>query len=214
MNFRLIVVMVAGATMAITSRATLPQSAVKGDPARAQPIVEQVCAACHGTDGISPAAVNPNLAGQHPEYLLRQLMSYRPQGNKPPERGNVVMAGMVANLKDDDLPNLAAYFAAQRPALRTARDSDLARLGQAIYRGGILAKGVAACASCHAPNGAGVPAQFPRIAGQHAEYTEAQLKAFRSGERSNDPNRMMRAVAAKLSDPEIRAVAEYVAGLR
>jgi cytochrome c553 len=124
------------------------------------------------------------------------------------------MAGMVANLKDDDLPNLAAYFAAQKPALRAARDPELARLGQAIYRGGIMSKGVAACASCHAPNGAGVPAQFPRIAGQHTEYTEMQLKAFRSGERRNDPNRMMRAVAAKLSDGEIRAVAEYVAGLR
>jgi cytochrome c553 len=158
--------------------------------------------------------VNPNLAGQHPEYILRQLMSFRPQGSKPPERSNAVMAGMVANLKDDDLPHLAAYFAAQKPALRTARDPDLARLGQAIYRGGIMSKGVAACASCHAPNGVGVPAQFPRIAGQHAEYTEAQLKAFRSGERRNDPNRMMRAVAAKLSDAEIRAVAEYVAGLR
>jgi cytochrome c553 len=214
MNFRLVVIMVTGAMMAMMSTATLPQGAAKGDPAKARPIVEQICAACHGKDGISTAAVNPNLAGQHPEYVVRQLMSFRPQGGKPPERSNAVMAGMVANLKDDDLPNLAAYFAAQKPALRAARDPELARLGQAIYRGGIMSKGVAACASCHAPNGAGVPAQFPRIAGQHTEYTEMQLKAFRSGERRNDPNRMMRAVAAKLSDGEIRAVAEYVAGLR
>jgi cytochrome c553 len=121
---------------------------------------------------------------------------------------------MVAGLKDEDLPNLAAYFASQKPAPRTARDPELVRLGQSIFRGGILSKGVAACAACHAPNGAGLPAQFPRIAGQHAEYTETQLRAFRSGERRNDANRMMRAVAAKLSDPEIRAVAEYVAGLR
>jgi cytochrome c553 len=158
--------------------------------------------------------VNPNLAGQHPEYILRQLASFKPHGNKPAERGNAVMAGMVAPLKDDDLVHLSAYFAAQKPVQRAARDPALARLGQAIYRGGIMAKGVAACASCHAPNGAGIPAQFPRIAGQHAEYTEAQLKAFRSGERKNDPNRMMRTVAARLADGEIKAVAEYVAGLR
>jgi cytochrome c553 len=199
--------------------ATLPaaspaQTGAKGDPAKAQPIVQQVCSACHGTDGNSPLPVNPSLAGQHPEYTLRQLVSFKPQGSKPAERNNAVMAGMVANLSADDMSNLAAYFAAQKPMARTARDPGLAKLGQAIYRGGILQKGVAACASCHAPNGAGIPAQFPRIAGQHAEYTEAQLKAFRGGERTNDPNRMMRTVAGKLTDAEIKAVAEYVAGLR
>lgn len=214
MNFRLVNGWVAGAAMAIISGATFPQGVVKGDPAKAQPIVEQVCAACHGKDGVSTAPVNPNLAGQHPEYILRQLSSFRPQAGKPPERGNPVMAGMAAGLKEDDLPNLAAYYAAQKPAVRAARDLELARQGQAIYRGGIMSKGVAACASCHSPNGAGVPAQFPRLAGQHAEYTEAQLRAFRSGERRNDPNRIMRSVAARLSDAEIRALAEYTSGLR
>jgi cytochrome c553 len=211
MNYRLVATMVASIISPVSGMA---QSGATGDPAKAQRIAQQVCAACHGADGNSATPVNPNLAGQHSEYTLRQLTSFKPQGNKPAERSNAVMAGIAATLKDDDSVHLAAYFAAQKPVLRTARDAVLARLGQAIYRGGIMAKGVAACSSCHAPNGAGIPAQFPRIAGQHAEYTEAQLKAFRNGERSNDPNRMMRAVAAKLSDGEIRAVAEYVAGLR
>ena len=199
----------------MTPAASLAQTgSSKGDPAKARPIVQQMCAACHGTEGNSVLPANPNLAGQHTEYTLKQLASFKPQGNKPAERNNPVMAGMVANLSADDMNNLAAYFAAQKPAARTARDPDLAKQGQAIYRGGIMQKGVAACASCHAPNGAGIPAQFPRIAGQHAEYTEAQLRAFRGGERANDPNRMMRAVAGKLTDREIKAVAEYIAGLR
>ena len=209
-DYRLIALVVAAGTMPATSLA----QGTKGDPAKAQTIVQQVCAACHGTDGNSPLPVNPSLAGQHAEYTLRQLMSFKPQGQKPAERNNPVMAGMVANLTADDMGNLAAYYASQKPMTRTARDPELAKLGQAIYRGGVMQKGVAACASCHAPNGAGMPAQFPRIGGQHAEYTEAQLKAFRAGERANDPNRMMRAVAAKLTDREIKAVAEYVAGLR
>jgi cytochrome c553 len=210
-DYRFIALLLVGA---VIPGASLAQTGAKGDPAKAQPIVQQVCAACHGTDGNSALPVNPSLAGQHPEYTLRQLISFKPQGKKPPERNNAIMAGMVANLSADDMSNLAAYFAAQKPAARTARDPELAKLGQAIYRGGVMHKGVAACASCHAPNGAGIPAQFPRIAGQHAEYTEAQLRAFRGGERVNDPNRMMRAVAGKLTDREIKAVAEYVAGLR
>lgn len=214
MSFRMVVGIIAGAATIIAPAAGLSQGVVKGDPAKALPIVEQVCAACHGKDGVGTAPVNPNLAGQHPEYTLRQLLSFRTHAGKPPERSNAVMAGMAAALKEDDLPNLAAYYAAQKPAERAARDPDLARQGQAIYRGGILSKGVAACAACHAPNGGGIPAQFPRLAGQHAEYTEAQLRAFRNGERRNDPNRMMRAIAAKLSDAEIKAVAEYITGLR
>lgn len=201
-------------TVAFLSSLTYAQGVVKGDPTKARQIVTQVCSACHGTEGNSATAANPNLAGQHPEYVVKQLMNFKPQSGKPAERVNPVMAGMVANLTADDMSSLAAYFAAQTPKLRMASDPELAQLGQAIYRGGIVAKGVAACASCHLPNGAGVPAQFPRLAGQYAEYTEAQLKTFRTGERANDPNRMMRAAAAKLSDREIKAVAEYIAGLR
>lgn len=211
MNYRLIMAAVAGA---LISSLTHAQGVVKGDPAKAQQVVTQVCAACHGADGNSAIPVNPSLAGQHPEYTLKQLMNFRPQDGKTAERGNAVMAGMVANLSADDMSNLAVYFAGQKPKPRAARDPELVKLGQAIYRGGILDKGVAACASCHSPNGAGMPAQFPRLAGQHAEYTAAQLKTFRSGERANDPNRMMRGVAVKLSDREISAVAEYIAGLR
>lgn len=200
--------------VALVAPLALAQGVIKGDPAKAQPIVNQVCVACHAADGNSPTPANPSLAGQHPEYTYKQLVNYKPQGGKPAERSNGIMAGMVAALSDDDMKNLAAYFAVQKPKPRTARDAALAKQGESIYRGGISAKGVAACASCHSPNGAGIPAQFPRLAGQHAEYTLAQLKAFRAGQRANDQAMMMRTVAAKMSDQEMNAVSEYIAGLR
>jgi len=203
-----------GAMLAFVAPFVAAQGVIKGDPSKAQQIVTQVCAACHAADGNSPSPANPSLAGQHPEYLYKQLRNYKSQNGKPPERNNGVMAGMVANLSDDDMKNLAAYFAAQKPKPRSARDPALAKQGEAIYRGGIMAKNVAACASCHAPNGAGIPAQFPRLAGQHAEYTAGQLKAFRSGQRANDAAAMMRMIAAKMNDQEIAAVSEYIAGLR
>jgi len=192
----------------------LPQAPPKADPSQAQKLVDQVCASCHAADGNSTLAVNPVLAGQHADYTLKQLMNFRSVDGKPAERINAVMAGMVASLSATDMRNLAAYFETQKRKPRVARDPELARLGQAIYRGGILAKNVAACTACHGPNGSGIPAQFPRLAGQFADYTSAQLRAFRAGERANDPNRMMRAVAEKLSDKEIAALAEYIAGLR
>lgn len=200
--------------LALAVPVVIAQGVIKGDPAKGQQIASQVCAACHGPDGNSPLPVNPSLAGQHPEYLFKQLMNFKPAGGKPAERVNAVMAGMVASLSEEQMRDVAAYYAAQAPRPRAGRDPELIKIGQDIYRGGIAAKGVAACASCHAPNGAGMPAQFPRVSGQHAEYTAAQLKAFRSGERANDANRMMRATAAKLSDREIAAVSEYIAGLR
>ncbi|MBM3340743.1 MAG: cytochrome c4 [Betaproteobacteria bacterium] len=210
MNFRLIV-----ASVCLTfAPAVLAQYVVKGDAAKGQVIAGKVCAACHGPDGNSPLPVNPSLAAQHPEYLYKQLVDFKPKGGKPAERNNAVMLGMVAPLSDDDMKNLAAYYAGQTLRPRAARDPELVRAGELIYRGGIASKKIAACASCHAPNGAGMPAQFPRVAGQHAEYTAAQLKAFRSGERKNDPNNMMRGIAAKLSDREIAAVSEFLAGLR
>jgi len=216
MNFRLIVATVACATAtAGTYAPTLfAQSVIKGDAAKGQEIVGKVCAACHGPDGNSPLPVNPSLAGQHAEYIYKQLGNFRTKGSKPAERNNAVMAGMAAPLSDDDMKNVAAFYSSQTPRPRAARDAELVKQGQLIYRGGIAAKGLAACASCHSPNGAGLPAQFPRVAGQHAEYTAAQLRAFRSGERMNDPNSMMRTVANKLSDREIVAVSEYIAGLR
>lgn len=212
MNYRL---MLATAVSALLAPSLHAQYVVKGDAAKGQEIAAKVCAACHGPDGNSPLAVNPSLAGQHPEYIYKQLGNFKPKGGKPPERNNAVMAGMVAPLSDDDMKNVAAYYASQRPRPRAARGGEeLIKQGQLIYRGGIAAKNVAACASCHSPNGAGLPAQYPRVSAQHAEYTAAQLKAFRAGERANDPNNMMRTVAARLSDREIAAVSEYIAGLR
>lgn len=211
MNIRWPIVLVAGA---LGPMAGLAQGISAADLANAQQIATRICAACHGADGNSTLAPNPVLAGQHAEYILKQITNFRPRDGQPPERPNAVMAGMVATLTADDARDLAAYFEAQKPAPRMARDAELVKLGQAIYRGGILSKNVAACSACHGPNGAGMPAQFPRLAGQLADYSAAQLRAFRSGERANDPNRMMRSVADKLSDREIAAVAEYIAGLR
>jgi cytochrome c553 len=199
---------------ALAAQTLFAQGVIKGDPAKAQQIVTQVCVACHAADGNSTTPVNPVLAGQHPEYTYKQLMNFKSQGGKPAERSNGVMAGMVANLSQDDMQNLAAYFAAQKTKPRAARDAALVKQGEAIYRGGVAGKGVPACAACHAPNGAGMPAQFPRLAGQHVEYTTAQLKAFRGGQRANDAAQMMRGVAAKMNDQEIAAVSEYIAGLR
>lgn len=192
----------------------LAQGLSPAEPAQARQLVTQICASCHAEDGNSTLPANPVLAGQHADYTLKQLMNFMPREGKPAERPNAVMGGMVANLSAGELRNLAAYFEVQKPKPRAARDPELTKLGQMIYRGGIPAKSVAACTACHGPNGSGIPAQFPRLAGQFAEYTTAQLRAFRAGERANDPNRMMRAVAEKLSDREIAAVAEYIAGLR
>jgi cytochrome c553 len=183
---------------------------VKADPAQAQQIVTKVCAACHAADGNSASPANPVLAGQHADYIAKQLADFKT--NK--DRKNPVMLGMASALSPQDMRNLGAYFEAQKSKNRAAKDPALVNVGQQIYRGGIASKGVAACASCHGPNGAGIPAQFPRIAGQYPEYTTVQLQGFRVGERANDPNRMMRAIAARLSDAEIKAVAEYIAGLR
>jgi cytochrome c553 len=180
-----------------------------GDPAKAQSIANQICAACHGADGNSPLPMNPSLAGQHPEYLFKQLNEFK-SGN----RNNAVMMGMVAGLSAEDMRNLSAYYAAQKLREAAAKDKDLVAHGRKLFRGGNLATGVAACAGCHSPNGAGIPSQYPRLAGQHPEYVVAQLKAFRAGERANDTNNMMRAVAARLTDKEIAAVAEYLSGLR
>ncbi|MDH5536301.1 MAG: cytochrome c4 [Betaproteobacteria bacterium] len=211
MNYCLAVATIVGA---LASSPSYGQGVAGIGPAKARQTASNVCGACHGSDGNSTQAVNPSLAGQHADYTYKQLMNFKSQGGKPAERSNPVMAGMVAGLTEEDMRSLAAYFEMQEPKPRSARDPDLVRLGRAIYRGGIMSKRVAACAGCHSPNGAGIPAQFPRLASQHAGYVESQLRAFRAGERANDPNKMMRTVAAKLDDREIKAVAEYIAGLR
>ena len=184
------------------------------DAAKAQSIAGQVCAACHAGDGNSIAPANPKIAGQFPEYLHKQLADFKAQGGKKPARESPIMTPLVANLSDADMKGLAAFYSGQRLRPAAAADKNLAALGQKLWRGGNAASGVPACAGCHGPSGAGMPAQYPRVAGQYADYIAAQLKAFRDGARANDPNGMMRGVTARMSDREMRAVAEYAAGLR
>jgi cytochrome c553 len=206
-------VALAGGICALLSAAAFAQAPAKPD-AKAQSIATQVCAACHAPDGNSPASANPKIAGQFPEYLAKQLADFKPQGGKKPARESAVMAGMVANLSDQDMKALAVYYGSQPLKPAAAADKELAALGQKLWRGGNAASGVPACAGCHGPAGAGMPAQYPRLAGQFSEYIAAQLKLFRDGGRANDQNGVMRAVAARMSEREIRAVAEYAAGLR
>jgi len=181
---------------------------------KAQGIAAQVCAACHASDGNSPAPANPKIAGQFPEYLDKQLRDFKAQGGKKAARESAIMAGMVANLSDADMKGLATFYASQKLKPAAAADKDLAALGQKVWRGGNAASGVPACAGCHGPAGAGLPGQYPKLAGQYAEYLATQLKAFKEGGRANDPNGAMRGVAARLTEREIRAVSEYAAGLR
>ncbi len=190
------------------------QAPAKADPAKAKPIAESVCVGCHGADGNSPAAPNPHIAGQHAAYLLKQLNNFKSIDGKPAVRDNAIMAGMVAALSDEDMKNLAAYFSQQKLKPAAAKDEKLIAEGQKLWRMGDFSKGIPACAGCHGPAGAGLPAQYPALAGQLPEYTEDQLKKFRSGERANDPEKMMRMIADKMSDQQIKAVAEYAAGLR
>ena len=190
------------------------EPAAKPDSAKGQSIANKVCAACHGADGNSPTPANPKLASQVPEYLQKQLANFKPAGGKRAERENPIMGGMVAGLSTADMRDVAAYYAAQRATPGAVKTQDALALGRKIWRSGDMTKGLPACAGCHGANGAGLPAQYPRLAGQYTEYTEAQLKAFRSGERRNDANKMMQAIAARMSDPEIRAVADYITGLR
>jgi cytochrome c553 len=190
------------------------KDAPKADPAKGQAIATQVCVACHAADGNSIAPANPKIAGQFPEYLNKQLVNFKQKDGKKPERENPVMTGMVANLSPDDMKNLSAYYAGQKLKPAAAKDKALVAAGQKLWRGGNVATGVPACAGCHGPDGSGIPAMYPRIAGQYAEYIEAQLKLFQTGQRANDPSGMMRGAAARMTDKEIKAVAEYAAGLR
>lgn len=179
----------------------------KPDLVKGEASYTAVCAACHGADGNSAIAVNPTLAQQHPEYLVKQLQEF-----KSGKRNNAVMKGFATMLTDEDMKNIA-YWVASKPAKAGfAKDKDLVTLGERIYRGGIADRQIAACAGCHSPNGAGIPAQYPRLSGQHADYTVAQLNTFRDGSRAN--SQQMTQVAAKLNDKEIKAVADYIAGLR
>ena len=165
------------------------------------------CVACHTNDGSRGSPANPILQGQHPEYLAKQLAEF-----KSGMRENAIMRGMASTLSDADMKNVAAFYAGKQAKPGAAKNKDLAMLGEKIYRGGIADRAIAACTACHGPSGAGLPIQYPRLGGQHADYVEAQLLAFRGGVRKN--NAVMTGVAAKLNDREIKAVSDYVAGLR
>ncbi|MDO8372528.1 MAG: c-type cytochrome [Polaromonas sp.] len=184
-----------------------PAKVAKPDLVKGESTYTAVCVACHAADGNSAIAANPKLAQQHPEYLVKQLQEF-----KSGKRNNAVMKGFASALSDDDMKNIAYWVTTKKAKPGFAKDKALVTLGERIYRGGISDRQVPACAGCHSPNGAGMPSQYPRLGGQHAEYTAAQLTTFRDGGRNN--NLQMTQVAAKLNDKEIRAVADYIAGLR
>jgi cytochrome c553 len=198
--------LVAGLSTTGMASAAEAKAPFKADLAKGQTLAAP-CQACHVADGSRGVPTFPILQGQHPEYLVKQLTEF-----KAGKRVNAIMQGFAATLSEDDMKHIAAFYASKKAKEGAARNKDTVALGQQIYRGGIAAKAVPACAGCHSPNGAGIPVQYPRIGGQHAEYTEAQLGTFRSGARGN--NVQMMAIAAKLNDAEIKAVADYVAGLR
>jgi len=179
----------------------------KPDLVKGEASFTAVCAACHAADGNSMIPANPKLAQQHPEYLVKQLKEF-----KSGKRANAVMSGMSATLSEDDMRNIAYWAASKKAKPGFAKDKETIALGERIYRGGIADRQIPACAGCHTPNGAGIPAQYPRIAGQHADYAVAQLVAFRDGARKNSVQ--MSGVAAKMNDREIKAVSDYIAGLR
>ena len=180
--------------------------AAKPDAAKGQASAA-TCAACHTSDGSRGTPANPILQGQHPEYLVKQLTEF-----KAGKRANAIMSGMAAALSEDDMKNIAAFYSSKQAKPGFAKDKELAALGEKIYRGGIADRNIPACSGCHSPSGAGIPSQYPRLAGQHAEYSEAQLVAFRSGVRKNSVQ--MTGIAAKLNDREIKALADYMAGMR
>lgn len=197
----LVNLMLAGAAQAAAAPAGFKPDLAKGQA------ISATCQACHTADGSRGLPTNPILAGQHPEYLYKQLVEY-----KSGKRKNAIMAGFAAMLSDEDMRHVAAFYASKPPVQGFAQNKETIELGERIWRGGIIAKGVPACSGCHSPNGAGIPAQYPRMGGQHAEYTALQLANFASGERAN--NAQMSSIASKMSAAEMKAVADYAAGLR
>lgn len=186
----------------------------QGDAAKGMEIATTICVACHGPDGNSAVPAYPKIAGQHAPYLFKQMKNFKMDAAGKADRANPIMGGMIAAFSEDQMKDLAAYFAGQKQSPGQVQNKEVLDLGKKLYRAGDASRGLPACAACHGPSGAGLPAQYPRIAGQFQEYTETQLKAFRNSERTNDPNKMMQMVAVKLTDAEIRALADYLAGLR
>jgi len=188
---------------ALAAEPTAPEAA---DPAKGQRIAAGVCAACHGPDGNSAIPANPVLAGQVPGYIEIQLAAFK-AGTRP----SPIMQGMAASLSPEDMRNVAAWFGSQVPKGDQASDKAMADRGQQIWRGGLKSVALPACAGCHGAAGHGLPIQYPRLAGQHSDLSVGWLKAFASGTR---PNEVMRQVAAKLSENDMKALAQYIAGLQ
>jgi cbb3-type cytochrome c oxidase subunit III len=197
----------ADAAPAPAASAEAAPKVAKPDLAKGEAMFTGACAACHGADGNSAAPAYPKLAQQHPEYLVKQLQEF-----KSDKRVSAIMKGFASMLSDEDMKNVAYFLASKKAKPGASADKELVQLGERIYRGGIADRQVAACAGCHSPNGAGIPSQFPRLSGQYADYAVAQLTAFRDGARKN--SLQMTQVTAKLNDREIKAVADYIAGLR
>lgn len=204
-----------GAIAAEGAAAPVAAPAGKPDLDKAAATVKNVCSACHGNDGNSVAPVNPSIAGMPADYITRQLSHF-----KDGVRVSPIMQGIAAQLSPQDMVALGVYFSQQKPKGLAAKDATLVQAGQQLYRGGDAAQGIPACAACHSPNGAGMPKNYPRLAGQHADYTLAQLKAFKAGERGNDKEgkdvtgRIMGTIAARMNETQMRAAAEYTQGLR
>jgi cytochrome c553 len=194
------------ATLALPAYANEPAATPKADLAKGQALSTSVCAACHTSDGSRGSPANPILQGQHPEYLAKQLADF-----KAGKRTNPIMQGMAAPLSDADMTNVSAFYAGKQAKPGFAKHKDTVALGEKIYRGGIPDKHVPACAGCHSPTGAGIPAQYPRLGGQHADYIAAQLQAFRDHKRLN--NAPMQQISAQMNNEEIAAVADYISGL-
>jgi len=184
----------------------------KADAAKGQAIASAVCAACHNADGNSVIPVNPRLAGLPAEYIYKQLVDLARKPDDSQRRENAVMGAFASQLSDDDRRNVAAWFSSQTPKPGVAQSKEEAEAGARLYRTGVPERAVPACAGCHGPTGAGLPVVYPRLAGQHPDYAEAQLKAFRDGTRRNYAP--MSAIAARLSEGEMKALSQYVSGLR
>jgi len=215
------------ATLAVSgyasAAAAAPAAVVKADPAKGGTLYDSgdsarglpACVSCHGAAGNSTIAANPKLSGQMGPYLVKQLVDFT-----TPNRNNPIMTPYSKMLTDEDKRNVAAYLGAQVQKQGAAKDKDNVELGKKIYRGGIAATGVAACASCHGANGNGIPAQFPRLAGQHQDYTVAQLQSFKAAHSKKAPagarknSAQMVTLASRMSEDEMRAVADYIAGLK
>ncbi len=206
-SFSRLAALAAAVLFGAAASAATTAPAARPDPAKGQATATAVCGACHTHDGSRGSPANPILAGQYPEYLVKQLIEF-----KSGKRENAIMKGLASTLSEEDMRNVAAYYASREAKPGFAKSKELVALGERIYRGGIADRNIPACAGCHSPNGAGIPVQYPRLAGQHAEYVEAQMRAFRDGLRKN--NAVMNGVAAKLNDREIQAVSDYIAGLQ